>query len=521
MDRDHAEGWLAGLLSIRCVVRVLSGIAAGLLLGCSFLLPGTALSAALGWMASFLILVCLRRSGGLALLLCGTLAHLVGFYWLAKTVSFFGGLPQVAGWAILFIFSVAHGLYFPAAAWISEKILSLSRSTNKNWLAHSVLFALVFSSLESSPLRLFPWHLGATQLALPFSQIADIGGVNLISFLMLVVSALILARRKIALILGVVALASWCFYGVLALNSNGDLSGRNVSVALLQANVSIEDKHNEALITTNVQEYVRRTNELKGADLTIWPESVIMVPLPLTLNNASEIPELTGLDSSKQLLLGAISGNYNSLGELTSVYNSALQIVHGEISSRYHKRFIVPFGETVPFIETFPWLINLTPFMIPISPGLKPGIMTFSDLSGAQFTVGALICYEDLLPWMSRESAELGANLLVNMTNDAWFGGGVALKQHHLLASFRAIENRRPLLRVTNTGLTGVVDRFGRTVSELPPNSDGTLLAQVPVSSYKSIYTRVAADRCWQLVLAAVLILVLLGSVPKILRKKR
>ncbi len=474
------------------------GVLAGAVLGVGFLLPGTYYSAILIWIAALLLYKSAADRPLQGPLLCGVVAHLVGFHWIAETVSRFGGLPWIAGIALLFLFAVAHAAYFPLASFIA---LTLGKGRPFSTAKQVVLFSLTFALLENSPLRLFPWQLGASQFAFPIAQIADIAGANLVTFVVLLCSGLFILPRRSSKLTALATLALATTYGLIA--PSAVVIDRKINVALVQANVSIEDKHNEALITTNVKEYVTRTNELKDQDLVVWPESVIIDPLPLFISEAKQIIGLDQLASGKNILIGAISGNYNTIGALTQIYNSGLQIVNGDIISRYHKRFLVPFGETVPFIDTFPWLINFTPFLIPISPGRSPGIMTYSSSSG-DFKTAPLICYEDILPWMAREGSALGADILVNLTNDAWFGGGVALSQHHLLASFRAIENRRSLVRSTNTGLTGIIDPFGKTIAELPKNVDGTLLAQVPISRYKSFYTRFGGS-LWLYALVAII----------------
>ena len=135
----------------------------------------------------------------------------------------------------------------------------------------------------------------------------------------------------------------------------------------------------------------------------------------------------------------------------------------------------MPFGEYTPLGNYLPWLreINQT------APDFTAGesVNLFPLPHGKK--VAALICYEDVVPSLAREASRAGANILVNLTNDAWFGKTVAPRQHHLIASFRAIENRRFLLRTTNTGLTAIVDPVGETVAELPLFTEGVLSREV------------------------------------------
>ena len=120
--------------------------------------------------------------------------------------------------------------------------------------------------------------------------------------------------------------------------------------------------------------------------------------------------------------------------------------------------------------------------------------MVRADNSFYSIKVSPLICYEDVIANPSRESTKLNAELLVNITNDGWFGDTVAPYQHNLIASFRAIENRRFLIRSTNTGLTAIINPVGQTVHKLAPFSEGTLLAKVHLMSYMTLYTLYIGD---------------------------
>ena len=139
-------------------------------------------------------------------------------------------------------------------------------------------------------------------------------------------------------------------------------------------------------------------------------------------------------------------------------------------------------------------------------------MLEFPVSSGATVHVSPLICYEDVVPHISRWAVVKGATLLVNQTNDAWFGNTVAPYQHHMIASFRAIENRRFLLRSTNTGLTAAVDPLGRTLASLLPFTEGVLPIEVNLIQTQTIFTRLPIPLAWTL-LAAMSILSVIGTV--------
>jgi apolipoprotein N-acyltransferase len=125
--------------------------------------------------------------------------------------------------------------------------------------------------------------------------------------------------------------------------------------------------------------------------------------------------------------------------------------------------------------------------------------------------VAPLICYEDIVPWLARKATRQGAVLLVNLTYDTWFGQTAAPFQHHLIAAFRAIENRRFLVRATNSGYSAVVDPLGKTIARIPAFSEGTVTASVSLLDYPSTYTRYVGERPWWVLACGTLGLIVVG----------
>src|SRR5262249_50707727 len=158
-------------------------------------------------------------------------------------------------------------------------------------------------------------------------------------------------------------------------------------------------------------------------------------------------------------------------------------------------------GETIPLASYFPWLKGLNARAGVFSAGMEATVFEYPmrrpDGTVSTLRVAPLICYEDTVPALAREATQKGAELLVHITSDSWFGRTLAPHQHHLIAAFRAIENRRFLIRATNTGLSAVVDPLGRTIARIPPFSEGTVTAMVRPLSYRSAYTDWVGDRPW------------------------
>jgi apolipoprotein N-acyltransferase len=213
--------------------------------------------------------------------------------------------------------------------------------------------------------------------------------------------------------------------------------------------------------------------------------------------------------SNNPLLIGALSYNQNR-----QIFNSTFAILNsGTVLEPYHKQVLMPFGEFMPLSSVFPWLTKLNPMVANFTAGTKEKVFEYPMVrnDGSFYTarVSPLICYEDVIPTPARKSTKLGAQLLVNITNDGWFGISMAPIQHNQIASLRAVENRRYLIRSTNTGLTALVSPTGATVQTLPVFSEGVLSAQVPLIDYMTLYTVFTGNFLgWTLLLITVTIVV-------------
>ncbi len=159
----------------------------------------------------------------------------------------------------------------------------------------------------------------------------------------------------------------------------------------------------------------------------------------------------------------------------------------------------------MPFSSVFPWLNNLNENAGLFSPGHEIKVFSYPlrrpDSSEHTLKVAPLICYEDTVTAPARDATRRGAELLVNLTYDTWFGRSAAPFQHHLIAIFRAIENRRFLIRSTYTGYTAVVNPLGKTIADIPAFEEGKLKVDVTLMKYQSSYTNYVGELpCWGLV---------------------
>lgn len=308
----------------------------------------------------------------------------------------------------------------------------------------------------------FPWALiGFSQYKnLPIIQIADITGSWAVSFLVVLANLvfyLALRKRlkaKIYLICASILFLSLA-YGFYRLSYKPDLrcDKELLKVSVVQGNIPQDLKWDKQAAADILNNYLELTRAAAKDDpsLIIWPEASV----PALWGEASADVQFAQIFSlAGQLKISLLVGAVSRSGE--AYFNSALFIDNiGNPVKVYNKLHLVPFGEYVPFKNTFPFL---------------QAIASIGDIeSGKEYTVfkqpvsfSVLICFEDLFPELSREFIKRGAKFLVNITNDAWYKQGSAPYQHFAASVFRAIENRVYLVRAANTGISGFIDPFGR-----------------------------------------------------------
>jgi apolipoprotein N-acyltransferase len=228
----------------------------------------------------------------------------------------------------------------------------------------------------------------------------------------------------------------------------------------------------------------------RGADFVVWSETSAMRPV----REETYTSELKGLARTIQLpaIFGAVIFKPVSDARGHVLYNAALSSdADGVIEGRYDKEYLLAFGEYLPFGDVLPILYEWSPNSGRFSPGtsLDPLLL---DVKGERHAATALICYEDILPGFTNDAVRHGnPDLLVNITNDAWFGDTAEPWQHLALSEFRAIEHRRYLVRGTNSGVSAVVDPVGRVVAHTGAFRRETLLAPIRWMRSRTLFERV------------------------------
>jgi len=401
----------------------------------------------------------------------------IGVSWVYVALSTFGGMPALlAGFATL-VFCAYLALFPAITGWVCAR-LSPPRSGARLALAAACwpLAEWVRSWLFSG----MPWlSMGYAEVHSPLAGYASVGGVFLVGLAMSSTAALLThaalgarASQRGATALALVLLAAlWGGGAALRAVEWSRPAGEPLAVSLVQGNIEQEIKFDPGFRDETLAIYEKLVEQAKGR-LIVLPESA----LPMF---ADEVPpeyvaRLRAQAQSRQgdLLLGLFFFEPRGPGESDDHYFNSVVSLGTAPTQVYRKRHLVPFGESIPLKPLVGWFINRV-LHIPLA-DQTPGPANQMPLEVAGQRMAASICYEDAFgSELLHELPE--ASLLVNFTNDAWYGRSLAAEQHEQIAAFRALETARPMLRATNTGITSIIDHRGTEISRLPWFTRGVL----------------------------------------------
>jgi len=283
--------------------------------------------------------------------------------------------------------------------------------------------------------------------------------------------------------------------GLLALPDPG---GQKTTVAVVQGNFAQEVKWQESVREEALETYVEMTDKAvaAGVQLAVWPETA----MPFYFQAEEELAaRLTDFVREKGIHLIFGSPAFTVKQGDIRLYNSAYHIGPGDQKERYDKVLLVPFGEYVPFSRIVPFLARLVPGEGEFSTGgLQEPFRT-------PFKTGTLICFEVTFPHLSRRQVLQGAQILVNITNDGWFGSTWGPYQHLAVSAVRAAENGVPVIRAANTGISAVFDARGRLITSIGLLERGVLISEITVGGKRTIYNRTGN---WIIYFATVVLLI-------------
>ncbi len=426
-----------------------------------------------------------------------------GVNWVYNSISMFGGavVPLAAAITLLFILVMT---VFPA---LCAGLFCRWRD-RLDWQWHAILFASLWLLLELARGKImggFPWILlGYSQTSTPVGALAPFIGVYGIGFLMLLVlpfclDAVLLSKQRLrGGLLSVVVLA---LFGLLIVSAGKveftQPKNTEFSVRLVQANIPQELKFSRERLRSSIEQYTALSQQNLGdIDLIVWPETAI----PTYFGNVDQVlvPFAEQLRAQGTEVL---SGGFHREGGVS--FNSIRQL--GGEQALYQKRHLVPFGEYMPFR----FLLNgLAAFVeIPMS-DLGEGSGPNLPMTIHNEQIGLSICYEDVFGEEMRELVP-ASTVLINVSNDAWFGEKIAPFQHEQKAQMRARELGRPLIRVTNTGVSSVIDYQGLVHESIVQGTAGYVDAVVTPRTGTTLYARTGN---WPVFLFA-LVIVLVAQV--------
>jgi len=474
---------------------LLLAMGSGALLFLSFPKFGTG---AFAWISLIPLFFAMKeKTPGQSLMLglaAGLTAHLGIMYWIAYVVVNYGYLPYPVGLAAMFLLSCYLGIYTAvfaaAAAYFKRQGLPLWMTAPAAWT--------VLEYAKSHLLTGFPWeNLGYSQyLYLPIIQIADLAGVYGVSFLIVLVNTLIfdgICQRKnkkalaaiIATTAGLMLIVSG--YGWFRLQETQLIAAASSSlhVRMVQGNIDQSVKWHPQYQRETIATYTSLSNAGAASrpGLIVWPETAFPAFFQDANDLHREVAE-TARRNGAWMLFG--SPAYERRDRELVLFNSAFLLApEGKIVGKYDKVHLVPYGEYVPLRRFFPFINKLVAGIgdFGAGPGYRPLAM------GAQ-RPGVLICYEGIFPEAARDYQRAGADFLVNITNDAWFGRTSAPYQHLSMTVFRAVENRLDVVRAANTGISALISASGKIGARMDLFRTGWLDAQVNFYNKKTFYSR-------------------------------
>ncbi len=448
----------------------------------------------------------------------GMVIGVCGFYWLMNMLETFSGFPAwICAGLMLIVVGYQAGRY-ALLGWL------YARAEARGW-PPGFIFTAAFAASELVYPLLFPFYFGTSvHEVYPIVQVAELGGPILVALVVIAPSwalSIVIARaielrrqnEKVGFSRPFVEMGwkRWGFgfavplvaliFGMARIVHFDELvhDAEKLRVGIVQANMSLQGKREN--LKEGRDRHISLTKLLirkEKIDLAVWPETSIAGTV-----GEDEADHYYRKHITKKLgiptILGAILVRNVEDERKYIMFNSALMSnKKGKIVGRYDKQYLVPFSEYIPFGDDYPILYGWSPNSSRFSPGTSYEPLSFGD-----HVISTFICYEDIIPsFVNRLMRKENPRLLVNMTNDAWFGDTSEPWEHMALAKMRAIEQRRFLVRSTNSGISGFVDPVGRLVARTETFKKQAIAWEVALLDEKTVYRGIGDTPFWILSLA-------------------
>ena len=448
----------------------------------------------------------------------GWLAGLIGFTgimaWVVTAMTTYGKVPLIVSDAILLLLTAYLGLYVGlyslAFVWLREII-------PRYGIFFAPCFWVALELLRTYALSGLPWCLlGYSQYReLDLIQIADHTGVYGVSFLIILVNValaeLILwlmpffrgfhpAKLPWELLTTAAAcmLLSWLHSSLVLTEEDPKQSQSSIIIGVVQPNIDQAVKWDDQYRDETMQRFDRLTARLgTDTDLVVWPESAT----PFVLEREGDY-QLQLIDwaarAQSPILLGSPALRFYPDRKPYLLNSAYLLGPDGNLLGRYDKHHLVPFGEYIPLKSSVLFFLDkLVEGIGDFEAGSGATVLSFTpkSLSGSDpsdtrsVKFGVAICYEVIFPDLVRKFAANGAEFLVTITNDGWFGPSSAPAQHFSMVVFRSVENHLAFARSANTGISGFIDPFGRILDQTPLFTEHALRASIPIGHSRTFYS--------------------------------
>jgi apolipoprotein N-acyltransferase len=506
---------------------------------------------AVGWVALVPWLWALERAGSrrealLSGVVLGMGFNAIVFGWFPAAIQSYSGAPLALCWLAFLVLAPLMELQFITFA-LARYHLHQGRAEGPRGFWYVTLTsALVYVGTEWLCPKLFAVTLGQgfypSEL---LRQGADIAGTHGLTLVILIANECVLAAGKALVAEGPRvgsrrALAPLAVLAALVLGGLGygqlryrqvaehEAQGPDLVVGVVQANITKYEKLAAEMGTYDVVRMIldthyRLSDELlanRKLDLIVWPETVYPTTFgtPKSEAGAEFDAEINAYVSERRVPL--LFGTYDL--EQEREYNAAMFLGPGRdgalTRSAYRKTMLFPLTEWVPESIDSPWLRERMPWTGYWKRGPGPQTLALQLSGGRSLTVAPLICYESIFPGYVAEEARKGAELIMTLSNDSWFSGTPAPRQHLMHAVFRSVETRLPQVRVTNSGISALITPTGEVLTEVPDDQRGSVAVTVPPNPRLSTLMVTWGD--WLPPTALVLSLVLLLA-PSLLARRR
>lgn len=414
-----------------------------------------------------------------------------GFYWVVNTIVDFGGFPYLLALLFASVYFLYQACQYVLMLWMwrraRDRGFSPTLALVSTFLAAELMFPMLFDHFYGNSFHMLPW----------LTQVVDLGGPMLLTALSMLGNGALyevvrarLRREPLPRVAPIAFAAAFLFFVGYSFYRTNEVEARmaaapKITVGIVQANMGIYAKREDPW--EGRRRHIEQSLELErevAPDLLVWPESAATFWIPEGANVRRLVFEA---DERRAVSTPTLFGGLmrRGRGDDERHYNTAfLTDGEGNVRGTYDKTYLLAFGEYIPFGEMFPILYEWSPNTGHFTPGDHVRPLVFRD-----YRISTLVCYEDILPRFVRRAVDEGdPHLLVNITNDAWFGETHEPYVHLALAKYRAIEHHRYLVRATNTGISAIVDPLGRVVTESPLFDRASLSGDVAMMTGRTLY---------------------------------